>query len=103
MYKSCIQCAELRKDYFCPPFRFSIEQERDVQQERGGTSLKYFKVSFNHIQQFSRSFSGYLGLSLSILDYLGLRPGKSCKRLRTFFWKSRYFEDISSQISGTFG
>ena len=35
------------------------------------------------------------------------RPGKSCKRckrrLRTFCQKSRYFEDILSQISGTFG
>ena len=48
---------------------------RDVQQEREGTSLNYFKIFFNYIKQIfgpSHSIFLCLGLSQSILDYLGL-------------------------------
>ena len=49
-----------------------FEKLRDVQQEREGTSLNYFKVIFNYIKQFFCSILFYLGLSQSILDYFGL-------------------------------
>ena len=52
--------------------RFSIKKLRDVQQEREGTSLNYFKVFFNYIEQFSQSILLYLSLSQSILEYLCL-------------------------------
>ena len=42
------------------------KQERDLQQEREDTSLKYFKVFFNYIAQFSRSILLYLAPSWSI-------------------------------------
>ena len=45
---------------------------RDVQQEREGTSLNYFNVRFNYIEQFSRSISHHLALSWFISVYLGL-------------------------------
>ena len=48
---------------------------RDVLQEREGTSLKYFKIFFNWIEQIfgtSHSILLYLGLSQFILDNLGL-------------------------------
>ena len=45
---------------------------RDVQQEREGTSLNYFKIFFNYIKQFYWSILLYLGLSSSIFDYFGL-------------------------------
>ena len=50
---------------------------QDVQQEREGTSLNYFKVIFNYIKQFSWSIalscstvSVYLSLFWTILVYL---------------------------------
>ena len=46
---------------------------RDIQQEREGTSLNYFKVYFNYIEQLSRSLLLYLGflcLSWSISTIL---------------------------------
>ena len=45
---------------------------QDVQQEREGTSLNYFKVIFNYIKQFSWSIILYLVLSQFISVYLGL-------------------------------
>ena len=60
-------------------FRFYVprwsKKLRDIQQECEGTSLNYFKVYFNYIEQLSRSLLLYLGflcLSWSIFDYLGL-------------------------------
>ena len=51
---------------------FVHEKLRDVQQEREGTSLNYFKVFFNYIEQFSRSILLYLTLSCYISVYHGL-------------------------------
>jgi len=45
---------------------------RDVLQEREGTSLNYFKVFFDYIEQFSRSVSVCLSLSQSVSVCLGL-------------------------------
>ena len=59
------------------PIRVSVNNAyhkklRDVQQEREGTSLNYFKVIFNYIKQFSWSILVYLGASWSILVYRDL-------------------------------
>ena len=53
-------------------FDFLIEKLGDILQELESTSFKYFKVSFNYIEQFSRSISVYLTLSRVILVYFGL-------------------------------
>ena len=45
---------------------------RDVLQEREGTSLNYFKVHSNYIEQFSQSILLYLALSRFISVYFGL-------------------------------
>ena len=44
---------------------------RDVLQEREGTSLNYFKLFPNYIEQNSRSILLQLGLLWTILVYLG--------------------------------
>ena len=46
-----------------------LKKLRDVQQEREGTSLNYFKVVFNYIKQFSWSVLLYLVLSRFISVY----------------------------------
>ena len=51
--------------------RTQVQKLRDVQQEREGTSLNYFKIILNYIEQFSQSISLYLALSLFILFYSG--------------------------------
>ena len=56
----------------CGGSDFPLNKLRDVQQEREGTSLNYFKVFLNYIKQFSQSILLYLDLSRSILDYLGI-------------------------------
>ena len=40
-----------------------LKKLQDVQQEREGTCLNYFKVFFNHIKPFSQSILLYLALS----------------------------------------
>ena len=59
-----------------------MKKLRDVQQEREGTSLNYFKVFFKYIEQLSCSISLYLPISwfitvssslfLTILVFIGL-------------------------------
>ena len=50
-------------------FWVSKKKLRDVQQEREGTRLNYFKVFSNYIEQFSWSISVYLSPSWFISVY----------------------------------
>ena len=64
-------------DFHCTFFLLLIwgylqKKLRDVQQEREGTSLNYFKVFFNYIEQYSQSILLFLALCWFISVYLGL-------------------------------
>ena len=48
------------------------EKLQDIQQESEGTSLSYFNIFLNYIEQFSRSFSLSLALCWSTSVWIGL-------------------------------
>ena len=49
-----------------------LKKLRDILQEREGTSLNYFKIFFNYIENFFWSVSLYLALYQFVSIYFGL-------------------------------